>query len=382
MARAAVESAKSPLLLALIAGVCVGSVLAGLWSGDHVELGILPLGAFGVALNSLLLFTVPQAAVRARRRRDRRLRLGLHCCCFSWVRARACSACRWKRTCSIAARASRAAASWRRRTSSRSAASAWPRSCSRPCGCRVTTAADSRPKLLLAAADLPARGLFTIPVFFYIVFLIPQASIRFFVWLLSLTIYRVRVFGRENLPREGGALLVPNHVTWVDGILLMLTSSRPIRMVAWAAEHRSAARGSSGWPTCSARFRSTRQAEDDRRGPPRRPRGRSHNGELVCIFPEGGLTRTRPGAGLQAGHDENPGRHRAPRSFRSIWKGCGAASSASKGTSSSGNGPSDCPILCRSTSARRSPSPTTCHQVRQAVLRARRRRHATKHANR
>ena len=64
--------------------------------------------------------------------------------------------------------------------------------------------------------------------------LIPQASIRFFVWLLSLTVYRVQVFGRENLPREGGALLVPNHVTWVDGILLMLTSSRPIRMIAWA----------------------------------------------------------------------------------------------------------------------------------------------------
>src|SRR5205814_750215 len=53
------ESAKSPLLLALIAGVCVGSVLAGIWSGDHVELGILPLGALGVAVNSLLLFTVP-----------------------------------------------------------------------------------------------------------------------------------------------------------------------------------------------------------------------------------------------------------------------------------------------------------------------------------
>ncbi len=48
--RSNAESAKSPLLLALIAGVCIGSVLAGIWSGDHVELGILPLGAFGVAL--------------------------------------------------------------------------------------------------------------------------------------------------------------------------------------------------------------------------------------------------------------------------------------------------------------------------------------------
>src|SRR4029078_12507160 len=53
-------SAKSPLLLALIAGVCTGSILAGIWSRDQVELGILPLGAFGVALNSLLLFTVPR----------------------------------------------------------------------------------------------------------------------------------------------------------------------------------------------------------------------------------------------------------------------------------------------------------------------------------
>ena len=57
---ALLESAKSPLLLSLIAGVCVGSILAGFWSGDHVELGILPLGAFGVALFSMLLFTVPQ----------------------------------------------------------------------------------------------------------------------------------------------------------------------------------------------------------------------------------------------------------------------------------------------------------------------------------
>ena len=53
----AAASAKSPLLLALIAGVCTGSVLAGIWSRDHVELGILPLGAFGVAASSLLLLT-------------------------------------------------------------------------------------------------------------------------------------------------------------------------------------------------------------------------------------------------------------------------------------------------------------------------------------
>ena len=58
------DSAKSPLLARadrrrLRRAAC----WPGIWSGDHVELGILPLGAFGVALNSLLLFTVPHAAV-------------------------------------------------------------------------------------------------------------------------------------------------------------------------------------------------------------------------------------------------------------------------------------------------------------------------------
>jgi acyl-[acyl-carrier-protein]-phospholipid O-acyltransferase/long-chain-fatty-acid--[acyl-carrier-protein] ligase len=134
-------------------------------------------------------------------------------------------------------------------------------------------------------------GAMTIPVFFYIVLLIPQASIRFFVWLLSLTVYRVKVFGRENLPREGGALLVPNHVTWVDGILLMLTSSRPIRMVAWA-------------PNLERRPWIKRLAEVFGAIPidPTKPKKVVESlrvareallaGELVCIFPEGGLSRS------------------------------------------------------------------------------------------
>ena len=82
--------------------------------------------------------------------------------------------------------------------------------------------------LLVAAVTL------ALTIFLYIIILIPQASLRFLAWLLSLTIYRLRVYGRENLPRQGGALLVSNHVSWIDGILLMLVSSRPVRMIAWA----------------------------------------------------------------------------------------------------------------------------------------------------
>ena len=52
------ESAKVPLLVCLVFGVGFGSVLAGIWSGGRVELGILPLAAFGIAFWSLMLFTV------------------------------------------------------------------------------------------------------------------------------------------------------------------------------------------------------------------------------------------------------------------------------------------------------------------------------------
>ncbi|MEO1999734.1 MAG: MFS transporter, partial [Planctomycetaceae bacterium] len=77
-------------------------------------------------------------------------------------------------------------------------------------------------------------GLATIPVALYVVVLVPDATLRFITWVLSLTVYRVRVYGRHNLPERGGALLVANHVSWIDGVLMLLTSSRPIRMLVYA----------------------------------------------------------------------------------------------------------------------------------------------------
>ena len=57
------QTQVTPLLGALIVGVGIGSVLAGLWSGGKVELGILPIGAGGLALFSFLLYTVEGALV-------------------------------------------------------------------------------------------------------------------------------------------------------------------------------------------------------------------------------------------------------------------------------------------------------------------------------
>ena len=77
-------------------------------------------------------------------------------------------------------------------------------------------------------------GMATFPVFIYIVFLIPQATIKFLAWLITHSIYRIRLYQRHNLPEQGGALLVPNHISWLDGLLLFATSTRPVRMLIGA----------------------------------------------------------------------------------------------------------------------------------------------------
>lgn len=285
---AAAQSAKSPLLLALILGVCVGSVLAGIWSGDHVELGILPLGAFGVALNALLLFTVPQqlfnpsAPVTS---------------AFIWAAALLFLLGVSAGLFNVPLEAYLQHRSPRESRGSILAASNFL-TFSGIClasllfaGLRLPIGGEGQGRELLSPQSIfLVAGLFTIPVFFYIVFLIPQASIRFVAWLLSLTIYRMRILGRANLPRQGGALLVPNHITWVDGLLLMLTSSRPIRMVAWAGnlENKWVKKLADVFgviPITPTRPKQVVTAL-------RTARDALAAGELVCIFPEGGLTRT------------------------------------------------------------------------------------------
>ncbi len=301
------ESAKIPLLLALIAGVSIGSVLAGVWSGDHVELGILPLGAFGVVVSSLLLFTVPHTifvegpgmTAGAIWACTLLFFLGTSAGLFSvpleaYLQHRSPRESRG----SILAASNFLTFSGICLASLLFAVLRTPREVA-AAGTAVGEGAATLAPLMTPQQIFFLAGLLTIPVFVYIVWLIPQASIRFFVWLLSKTVYRIRVFGRENLPREGGALLVCNHVSWLDGILLLLTSSRPIRMIAWGANFENP------WlkrladmfgmiPILPNRPKSVVAAM-------RTAREALNNGELVCIFPEGGLTRSGQVQGFRPG---------------------------------------------------------------------------------
>jgi acyl-[acyl-carrier-protein]-phospholipid O-acyltransferase/long-chain-fatty-acid--[acyl-carrier-protein] ligase len=65
----------------------------------------------------------------------------------------------------------------------------------------------------------------------YTMVLLPEALIRFVLWILTHTLYRVRVVGRDNVPAKGGALFVCNHLSFVDVLLLIASTERPIRFL-------------------------------------------------------------------------------------------------------------------------------------------------------
>ncbi|MCI0376672.1 MAG: 1-acyl-sn-glycerol-3-phosphate acyltransferase, partial [Gemmataceae bacterium] len=61
-----------------------------------------------------------------------------------------------------------------------------------------------------------------------------QVLVRFPLWLLRHTLYRVHVHGLENIPREGPALLVSNHVSHIDALLILAAQKRKVRFIVWA----------------------------------------------------------------------------------------------------------------------------------------------------
>ena len=124
----------------------------------------------------------------------------------------------------------------------------------------------------------------------YVLYLLPDALLRLLLWLATHTLYSVHVEGRTNIPKKGGALLVPNHVSMVDAVLLIATTGRPIRFLMFkdSYEHplvKPFAKIMGVIPISSQlrprdmihSLRTATQALKD--------------GEVVCIFPEGQMTR-------------------------------------------------------------------------------------------
>jgi acyl-[acyl-carrier-protein]-phospholipid O-acyltransferase / long-chain-fatty-acid--[acyl-carrier-protein] ligase len=141
------------------------------------------------------------------------------------------------------------------------------------------------PQIFLFGAVLSLAGMI------YCVRLMPDSLVRLVLWLLTKTIYRIRVEGRDNIPEKGGALFVCNHVSFVDAPLLMAATDRKIHFIIEKSYYElwwiKPFGGMLGLiPIASdlgprELIKSLQTASDKIRA-----------GEVVCIFAEGKITRS------------------------------------------------------------------------------------------
>jgi 1-acyl-sn-glycerol-3-phosphate acyltransferase len=280
------EQVASLLLVVFSVGIGAGSLLTETLSRRHVEIGLVPLGAIGMSVFAADLYFASR---------------GLPAVADPWgVSAFVAQPVHWRVLFDLFALSfaaglysvpmyaliqSRAPASHR---------------------ARVIAANNILNALFMIVSSvlvglLLAAG-FTIPQVFgftalanalvagYIFLLVPEYLLRFVAFIASRIVYRFRIRGDEHIPAEGAAIIVCNHVSFVDAVLLMAASPRPIRFVM---DHRIFKVPVLGWLFRLARAIPIAPQKED-------PATYAAafdaadavlaDGDLLCIFPEGGIT--------------------------------------------------------------------------------------------
>jgi acyl-[acyl-carrier-protein]-phospholipid O-acyltransferase/long-chain-fatty-acid--[acyl-carrier-protein] ligase len=256
-------------------GIGIGSWLAGRLSGRTVEVGIIPIGAGGMALTAIGLglkginsqpqhgiaavfvlvflfglsaglFVVPiNAFIQLRAPNDSRGRILGASNFLGWI--------------GVAAAA-------------------------------LTVNFICVPLGIAASWQFLAIGALTLLLSISAVAVLPDFLLRLIVVLITRLVYRIKVEGEENFPTEGPALLVSNHVSWADAVVLMATQQRRIRFVMDKSIYNN--------PWTRWVFRLGRMIPISAREPKqivkalKEARKALDHGCLVCVFAEGMLTRT------------------------------------------------------------------------------------------
>ena len=275
------------LLIVFSAGIGVGSLLCERLSGHKIEIGLVPFGSIGLTLFSLDLYWALASHID-----DGPVTLG------QFVR----EAGHWRILADlflIGAFGGFYIVPLYALIQSRSEAS--HRS-------RIIAGNNILNALFMVAAAAVAIALFkaglTIPQLFfvtallnavvavYIYTLVPEFLMRFLVWLLIHSVYRLEKSGLGNIPDQGPALLACNHVSYVDALVIAGVCRRPVRFVMDHAIFRVPVlnfifRTGRAIPIASARDNPEmleRAYEEIARG--------LEAGDVVCIFPEGRITDT------------------------------------------------------------------------------------------
>lgn len=257
------------LNVALAMGIGLGSVAAGYLSGGKIEYGLVPLGALGLSLFSALLavpetsvaralvllallgfsggfFIVPIAALLQHKpARETKGVVQATANLLSFVGVFLASGAHWL----------------------------------------LAQELQFSPRAIFLTG-----GIVTLIGAIYVLWLLPDALLRFVLWLLTRTVYRIRVVGRENVPAKGGALFVSNHLSLADAMLLLASTDRNVRFMMYKAHYEV------GWIKPFAKMLGVIPISSEQR--PREmlkslqtASDAIRNGEVVCIFAEGQITR-------------------------------------------------------------------------------------------
>ncbi len=274
------------LLAMLTLGIGLGAVLAGLWSRGRVEVGLTPIGAAGIGISLLLLTTVPKGTGEP---------LSAP---YAW-------ACLWLLGLGVSAGLydipllsflqERSPNDSRGRVLAAYNFLAFS-------GMFLATGVFwflASPLGLSARQIFLVCGLLTLGVMVYIAWLIPLPLVRVIFGGLITLFYRVRVYGRENVPQGSGAILVSNHISWIDGLLLGYLTPRRVVMVADRANLKNplVRRLTSDGGVIGF-------APNDRRSvlhTIRHIRQLLQNGRVIHVFAEGGISRTNQILGFNSG---------------------------------------------------------------------------------
>ncbi|BBI48940.1 hypothetical protein HORIV_13610 [Vreelandella olivaria] len=172
---------------------------------------------------------------------------------------------------------------------------------------------DSHYLLLLIATVAMVGGGYTIVK-------LPQSLVRFLLSFLLTRRYRVDVQGLQNLPAQGGVLLLGNHISWVDWAMVQIASPRPVRFVMLRSVYQ---RWYLNWFLKSLgcipieRGSGAEKALAD-------VAEQLNAGEVVCLFPEGAISRTGQLGEFRRGYERacemaNPNVKIVPFYLRGLW---------------------------------------------------------------
>lgn len=143
---------------------------------------------------------------------------------------------------------------------------------------------------LSTAQTIAFLGILTLGVSIYIARLLPYAVIRIVLSVLTHSLFKIKLVGQENLPKSGPALLVSNHMSYADGLLIGASVPRYMRFLVYKDFFEmKGIRLLLHWLDAIPVSNQSRRDIVDML---RQARGTLQEGDAICLFPEGGISRT------------------------------------------------------------------------------------------